>query len=1057
MKKLQFLLALIIFISVIIPVNGQFYEVSRYADDNGLPSRIVRDIFQDSKGFLWVAGNNGLYKFDGQKFHPFYSVLKDTTGLRDNKITAIVETYDGKIWVGTPKGLHVLENDEINYVQLKKNATNEQNYITSLKEDFNQNLWIGTYGGLFVIEKNGNQTLQISHPDISEIPEKLINGITENSNKNIFIASNDGLFISSDKTHFKFTKLKVNFKNGIDKNKVSLFNIIDYNNDFMLVNSNIGLLKAEWETSTKLSISPFLNENKKPISSDYVYNSIIDNENNIWVATLGDGAKKYKIENNKLIELDISVINKNQEMPETARSVHQDRQNNIWITSNNGLYKLMVSKNKIFSFPPLHINDCFKNELSIYDIIEDNGGHFWVTTPYELYRFNKDDIMNGICPSNYFYKRDKHTHLSRYLYIDSQNRLWISGGNGLSVSQLDASYNPGKFKQFTKADGLPHNSSFEILEIDQDTFWVTNYAGLVKLSFTSGNLNNPSIKIYESSKQSLNTLVNSYTLELEKDKMGNLWVGTFFGLSKLISEDDLGSFANYINNHKDFNSLSNNSIKRIFKDHSNRLWIGTQTGLNLYNYKTDSFHQFGRTDGLPSEYILGIDEDSKGFLWIATTNGVIKTKYVEDEEKFIDIKHFTTREGLVDNITYLNAIHIDKENNVLIGSRNGISILRHTELKPDYLDYDLALISIENIKKNTSNFSPIKNTLDQHEIELSFQENSIKINYAALDFSRQEFNRYRHKILPLNENWIETGNISELIYYNLSPGDYDVFLDGSNNQESWSDAPLHLHFTIKPPFWKSNTALILYALLGGILVRISYLLRIKKRVRELEQETILEKALTKEREQLRQENTADFHDELGSKVTKISLFLALAERSLKDKKDPSEWFVKIRNNVKDLSGGFRDLLWVIDPQKDSFSDAILRLKDFGEDLFNNTDIDFRTHGYAINLTQIVLDPKTKKQIVMIFKEAMNNCAKYANCKNVNLNINSNALFSSIALIDDGIGFNVEKKSKGRGLKNIVNRAKKINAILTITSNENGTQLVLDRIPHLSDNLNLEES
>lgn len=93
---------------------------------------------------------------------------------------------------------------------------------------------------------------------------------------------------------------------------------------------------------------------------------------------------------------------------------------------------------------------------------------------------------------------------------------------------------------------------------------------------------------------------------------------------------------------------------------------------------------------------------------------------------------------------------------------------------------------------------------------------------------------------------------------------------------------------------------------------------------------------------------------------------------------------------------------------------------------------------------------------MIFKEAMNNCSKYSECENVELNISSNESYSSIELTDDGKGFNIEKKSKGRGLKNMMVRAKKMNANITIRSNNNGTSILLDRIPHMSDNFNTED-
>ncbi|MEL6811336.1 MAG: ATP-binding protein, partial [Bacteroidota bacterium] len=201
---------------------------------------------------------------------------------------------------------------------------------------------------------------------------------------------------------------------------------------------------------------------------------------------------------------------------------------------------------------------------------------------------------------------------------------------------------------------------------------------------------------------------------------------------------------------------------------------------------------------------------------------------------------------------------------------------------------------------------------------------------------------------------------------------------------------------------------------------------------------------------LRNENAADFHDELGSKVTKISMFLTLAERSLEERKDPSNWFGKMRENIKDLSGSFRDLLWVIDPQKDSLSDAILRLKDFGEDLFGNTKVRYSTNGYSEGLEGAILDPQTKKQVVLIFKEAMHNCAKYSESTWVELTVESSDGYSSIRLKDNGKGFNVHRQGKGRGLTNMKNRSEKIGSNLSIVSSKEGTVVSLRRIPHLRD-------
>ena len=100
---------------------AQVYELSRYADDNGLPSRIIRGTFQDKEGFLWIAGHNGLFRFDTKEFKSYYAPLKDTTGLRGNKINSIIQSSDGKIWVGVEEGLHFIENDIVSYKKLEEN------------------------------------------------------------------------------------------------------------------------------------------------------------------------------------------------------------------------------------------------------------------------------------------------------------------------------------------------------------------------------------------------------------------------------------------------------------------------------------------------------------------------------------------------------------------------------------------------------------------------------------------------------------------------------------------------------------------------------------------------------------------------------------------------------------------------------------------------------------------------------------------------------------------------------------------------------------------------
>ncbi len=1055
-NKIEFSILIWLFLFLIIETGySQYYEVSRYADDSGLPSRIVKGVSQDPKGFLWVAGNNGLYKFDGQKFRPYYASLKDTTGLRDNKINAVLAASNGTVWIATPKGLHVLQNDVIEYVALTDNSSSSQSHVIGLFEDSAKNIWVSTYDGLFIVESETGNVLNFSEKENNNVRDNTFWSVTEDHKGRIWACRSGKPPLLIEKETYRFKELSFNLTSSVKDKDITPLKYVQYNDSIILMSSGLGLLKASYDNDSTLTVSRFYTAEGTEAAGDYIYGAIVDSDQNIWTATWKNRFKKYRIVDGALIEQEVISRNGLLNMSGHARNVYEDSQKNIWISNSNGLYKLSENKGKIFTFPPSHIDNCFEDLYSIYGMAEDKGGYLWITTPRDLYRFKKEDLLTRDCPTAHLQFKNIHFQRARDIMVDTENRLWVSGPEGISISQLDANYNPGKFFHLTAANGLPHKWSNGVYQADKNTFWVGNYTRLVKITFPDGNHLHPEISTYNSSNERDDALVNSYTLDIEADKNGAIWIGTFSGLSKLNSEEEEGTFTNYTSVFGQYDQLTNNAIKKIFKDSKGRLWIGTQTGLNLFIEATNNFLQLGREEGLPSEYILGIEEDSSGNLWVATTRGLMKAVYNDSMESFVHIEYYTTRDGLADNITNLRALYIDDDDNVFIGSANALSILGRSKTSIEAREFRLALTTVESTQKQRQGFVSVKNVINDNTIKLPHRENSIKLSYAALDFTDPVYNRYRHKFLPVNEDWIHTGSTSELTYYNLSPGEYEFILDGSNNQGIWAQEPIQLKVIIAPPFWKSNLAFLLYFILGGILLRFLYMTRIRKRERELEQEAKLEKALVQEREQLRKENTADFHDELGSKVTKISLFLTLAERSLKERKDPSEWFAKIRNNIKDLSGGFRDLLWVIDPQKDSLSDAFLRLKDFGEDLFNQTEIDFRTTGYEVSQMQLLLDPQTKKQVVMIFKEAMNNCLKYADCSTVVLNVTANEQYSNIILKDDGKGFNVVEKSKGRGLKNMIDRAKKIGAEIDITSSQLGTSILLKRIPHSSDDYHLE--
>ena len=196
-------------------------------------------------------------------------------------------------------------------------------------------------------------------------------------------------------------------------------------------------------------------------------------------------------------------------------------------------------------------------------------------------------------------------------------------------------------------------------------------------------------------------------------------------------------------------------------------------------------------------------------------------------------------------------------------------------------------------------------------------------------------------------------------------------------------------------------------------------------------------------ERVRKNTAADFHDELGHKLTIISLFGEILKQQLNGSSITNQPHLnKIISTANSLYYSMKDLLWVLDPEKDSVYDLILLLKDFGDELFDKTGIAFRTEGINNLMQEFILPMDCKRHLVLIFKEVMNNSLKHAHCKNTILSANLKDNILYLTFVDDGKGFDISQGSEGHGISNVHDRARKIDASLEIQSDSNGTQIRL---------------
>ena len=316
---------------------------------------------------------------------------------------------------------------------------------------------------------------------------------------------------------------------------------------------------------------------------------------------------------------------------------------------------------------------------------------------------------------------------------------------------------------------------------------------------------------------------------------------------------------------------------------------------------------------------------------------------------------------------------------------------------------------------------------EHQDITLSYDQNFFSFEFAALDYTNPSENMYEYILEGFDDEWRYTSAKYRIAHYtNLSPGNYKFRVIGSNNDGVWNKEGVVVNLTILPPYWQTWWFITFSILLiGGIIYYISTL-----RYRNL---LAIEKVKSK--------LAADLHDNVGAGLTEISILTEIAAAQIEDTADKSSLKLKnISEIARQLVDNMSDIVWVVNPQRDSLHDLIVRLKDFYSDFLSQTGVAFKTSNID-KIKNIKLHMDYRQNLYLILKEGINNAIKHSNCKKIELKTNLRGEFLELTISDDGKGFDSLKSSMGNGINNMTERAKKIGGrIKWISSPEKGTSI-----------------
>lgn len=787
--------------------TGKFYST-----DKELSNSLINAVYQDRKGFIWIATENGLNKFDGTRFSIYRHNATDSTSLKNNYVRTLFEDSRGNFWIGCINGLQRYDRATDNFHELfiSRKDGRKNPHITSIIERRNGDLWIATSGqGAISLKKNSNPaSFHIETELTDRIGSNYLNVIFEDSRQNLWIATEEkGLYrYSPESKELKSYKAPYHIA-GDDVSAICE----DAHGQIFVGTLTKGLFRLS--SRQEGNFEPVLYQNRMNLN---IRTLIIDTRGKLIIGTDGEGVKEYQPQQDIIVDSEINAgpfdFSKSK-----VHSLIEDKDHNLWLgIFQKGLILVPGISNKFdyYGYKSIHNNTI--GSSCVMAIHTDEQAIIWIGTDNDgLYAINDQ----GKQLRHYTHQAGNPQSVPGTilcLYEDSNQELWLGSyfdGLARMNKQTGTCQDATSLLQGNLNAGKPKVSC--IIEDKNKNLWVGTYgSGLYKI-----NLPTQHVTYYESTRNenddwSINRLPNDWISYLLEDKEGMIWIGTYKGLAVLNPQTD-----NFINYKKQNNLLPGYVVYSLLESSNGEIWAGTSEGLVCLNKDRLTPVLFTTADGLPSDIICGLAEDEKKNIWISTHQGISKLN--PPEKKFIN---YYAGDGLQGNEFTRTAVFKDKRGKIFFGGTNGVTAFYPqdiTEIKKEMnvliTGFHVANRPVKKGDKSGNNVITDTAVMDTEQFTLAYNENTFSIDFSVLEFSNPDRISYQYKIKELGDEWISTQpGTNRVTYSSLKPGKY-TFSVQARDHNNFSNIRT-VTIAITPPWYQTWWAKVIWGCLGALLI-----------------------------------------------------------------------------------------------------------------------------------------------------------------------------------------------------------------------------------------------
>jgi serine phosphatase RsbU (regulator of sigma subunit)/ligand-binding sensor domain-containing protein len=757
-------------------------------------------------------------------FQPYY--LK--ANFSPIEVQAIYEDKSGNIWFG---GNIKLIKYSPNYYTIEDydvfgpTKNDKGSYIvTGIVQDVDGYIWVGSYSqGLYRIDVNKKNIQKIDYGSTnSDIATRIIiNQIIKDKYGVVWISTWGNGLTKFDPLREPFNFYKFITKDAISSNSnySAVIAGLQKSKEITIGTSEKGLFTYDLENHKSDNLNLKIDKPNASVGKINIQGLAIDNAGNKWFSYNNLGL--HKIDKNNLLST-IKSPHENKASTYFINSIKIDLSGNIWMASRHGFEKYNPFQNQYTLLPTImnkpmgeslkhRIHNVTKSSEQIAAILKVGEA----SNLEKTFSLNHDQKVLIICVGEgdiYNATGESITDVGSLLNNEGET-IWL-------MDDLSKTFNDG--------GGFKNRIVLKCLNLKKGDYKIT-YSTDVGHSYGNWNVIPPpdslwyGIQVLSLNDSDYNIINQMNEKEINSDKFMPLEVGTSIEFSKkyynvLWLGSNISGFFKYdlsTGNYKQYNfnnknvSSPNNHISCIYEDSKGIVWVATANSLLRFDPATEKIDKFDKKDGLPSNQINSILEDLEGNLWINTSAGLSKLNKnaPKDKRNFVN---FNAQDGL-QSFTASKASWISKDGEIFLGGIEGFTYFypgKINEVKPDIVLEDIKVSDVS-LKSDSAAVKLKKSIMKTDELDLSYTKNNISFEFASIHFSRPEKNKIIYKLEGFNDHWISSDR-NFVSFTNLNPGEYTFRLKGSNGDGIWNDKERAIKIIISPPWWRTTFAYIGY-------------------------------------------------------------------------------------------------------------------------------------------------------------------------------------------------------------------------------------------------------